>query len=92
MGRRILLTGGTGALGPHLVSELLVGGPANVVHVLIRPDTETLDRRFETLKRVVRSVVEGPEPGGEVGLDRRVLLLETSDARISECGQSTAAP
>jgi nucleoside-diphosphate-sugar epimerase len=46
---RILVTGGTGALGPALLAELLRTNPGDRIAVLIRPSPTGVDDRFRGL-------------------------------------------
>jgi len=46
MSRKILLTGATGALGPHLAAELLAAG-CDCIYVLVRPGAVAAEERFD---------------------------------------------
>lgn len=60
MGRTVLVTGGSGALGPHLLAELLQCEENEQVVALVRPGPEWSDR-FEDLRRTVNELI-GSEP------------------------------
>ena len=83
MGRHILLTGATGALGPHLVAELLQAGPADRLYFLIRPAAESIERRFASLVERVREVVHRD-------IDRERLCPVAGDLRLADLGMAPA--
>jgi thioester reductase-like protein len=60
MGRTILVTGGSGALGPHLLAEVLRCEENEQVIALSRPGPDWSDR-FEDLRRTVNGLI-GSEP------------------------------
>lgn len=53
----VLLTGATGALGPHLAAELLGNPQVQRIHVLVRPGTLSAQDRFNAWAQKVRSIL-----------------------------------
>lgn len=68
----VLLTGATGALGPHLAAELLGNPLVRRIHVLVRPGTLSAQDRFNAWTRKVRSIL--PNTRGHE-LSRLALLI-----------------
>ena len=54
MDHHVLVTGATGALGPYLLAEILQTEPAAILDVLIRPPSESLHTRWDSLLTRVR--------------------------------------
>jgi thioester reductase-like protein len=57
MGRAVLVTGGTGAVGPHLLAELLRDRENERLFALVRPAPDWADR-FEELRMVADRLTE----------------------------------
>lgn len=57
MSVNVLLTGATGALGPHLAAELLDSPQVQRIHVLVRPGALSAQDRFNAWTRKVRSIL-----------------------------------
>jgi thioester reductase-like protein len=58
VGRTILVTGGSGALGPHLLAQLLLCEENEQVVALLRPGRNQSER-FERLRRTVDQLIDG---------------------------------
>ena len=70
MARSILLTGATGALGPHVLYELLRSGDVERVFVLLRRTTHPLEHRVNELRQAIRVLSAGTEGDCSVSWDR----------------------
>src|SRR5437773_7301515 len=81
----ILLTGATGALGPHLVAELLAQRPGNHVSALVRSTAVSVRDRFDRWVKTVCSI----RCGGAAPADPSRLHLVSGD--IGEDGLGLAA-
>jgi nucleoside-diphosphate-sugar epimerase len=71
MARAILLTGASGALGPHLLYELLRSGDVERVFVLLRRSGHPLEHRVNQLRQAVR-ILAGAEGDCFASWDRIV--------------------
>ena len=76
MPRKILLTGATGALGPHLAAELLAANAGDNVNALVRATAISARDRFD---RWVRTVCAIRRPGDEFAPDASRLHLVAGD-------------
>ena len=70
MGRVMLLTGASGALGPHLLAELLGSKDVDRVFVLLRPGTSDSSARVEQLRHTVLRLASGSSPALPIQFDR----------------------
>jgi thioester reductase-like protein len=69
VGQSILLTGATGALGPHLLQELLQADDFERLFVVVRPGSDPRARLHDTLRRVT----EGTGRTWSPRLDPRII-------------------
>lgn len=75
MGRVMLLTGASGALGPHLLAELLGSKDIDRVVVLVRPGASDPRSRVEQLRRTVLRLAAGSPSPMPVQFDRLWPIL-----------------
>src|SRR5258706_12029455 len=65
MYRNLLLTGATGALGPHLAAELLATEAADRISVLVRPATAPARTRFVAWLKTVSGILSSTDREAE---------------------------
>jgi nucleoside-diphosphate-sugar epimerase len=82
MGRTILVTGGSGALGPHLLAELLSCDDNEQVIALVR-SRRNQSERFARLRRTVNQLMDG-QPARTESADR--LRLMSADIHRDDLG------
>ena len=74
MARSVLLTGASGALGPHLLFELLRCNGVERVFVLLRRSRQPLQHRVDQLHQAIRILAAGAEDDLLVSWDRVVPI------------------
>ena len=89
MRHSLLVTGASGALGPHLLAELLASNDIERVFVLLRPGQMSAAERLQTLRAAVSGLAAGGPVCTPVSLDRLVPLA--GDIRRPELGLEHAA-
>ena len=74
MGHSILVTGASGALGPHLLAELLRSDEIERVFVLMRPGTTSPKARLQELRAELHGIAADVRTCRAVSLDRLVAV------------------
>ena len=84
MGRVVLLTGASGALGPHLLAELLGSNDIERIVVLLRPGPSNPRARVEQLRQTALRLAAGEPSRERIQLDRLWPVL--GDVRLPLLG------
>lgn len=84
MGRVVLLTGASGALGPHLLAELLGSNDIERIVVLLRPGPSNPRVRVEQLRQTALRLAAGEPSRERIQLDRLWPVL--GDVRLPLLG------